>query len=83
MKINNLEQAIDLMKTYILITTDSDKGTFLFTLKNDAILMINDFVNTTISKEDFKELFLNSNLAIYKKIEDNEEIDQEHITYRQ
>lgn len=83
MKINNLEQAIDLMKTYILITADSDKGTFLFTLKDNAILMINDFVNTTISKEDFKELFLNSNLAIYKKIEDNEEINQEHITYRQ
>jgi hypothetical protein len=82
MNIKGSQQAIIVMEKYILMTIQNGK-VLLFTLKDDRILLINDYINSFLTKDDFLLLFKDTEFTIYKCIEENEEINQEHIVYKQ
>ncbi|HKM30013.1 MAG TPA: hypothetical protein VJZ51_04590 [Bacilli bacterium] len=82
MKIKGATQAITVMDKYILVANLNGKA-ILFALKNESILLVNDYINSFLTKEDFIALFNDTVFEIYKRISDNEDIHQEHIIYKQ
>lgn len=82
MKMKGAQQAIQAMEKYIVMTIQNGKA-LLFTLKEDSILLVNDYINTLLTKNDFLSLFEDSEFTIYKSLDEHEEIHQEHIVYKQ
>ncbi|MDD2492979.1 MAG: hypothetical protein RBR48_03555 [Bacilli bacterium] len=82
MKMKGAQQAIQAMEKYIVMTIQNGKA-LLFTLKEDSILLVNDYINTLLTKNDFLSLFEDSEFTIYKSLDEHEEINQEHIVYKQ
>lgn len=82
MKMKGAQQAIKAMEKYIIMTIQNGNA-LLFTLKEDSILLINDYINTILTKNVFLSLFKDSEFTIYRSLDDYEEIHQEHIVYKQ
>ena len=51
MKMKGAQQAIQAMEKYIVMTIQNGKA-LLFTLKEDSILLVNDYINALLTKND-------------------------------
>ncbi len=82
MKIKGAQQALTAMNQYILMTIQNGNA-LLLTLKEDHVLLINDYINSLLTKDDFLSLFQDSEFTIYKSLDNSEEINQDHVVYKQ
>lgn len=81
--INDINEALTLLKEHNLISKPYGGKPIMYSLQENKILVVNNNLKTYISLEQFKEDFKNS-VFYYMDVDTKEnEIIQEHISYRQ
>ncbi len=81
-QINNLNEALELLNTNILIASNYNIKRIFFMKSNNKILVINENIKCYITVQEFINDFLNYKFYLYKNLEDID-IDQEIRLLRQ
>lgn len=81
-QIINLNEALELLNTNILIASNYNIKRMLFIKSNNKILVINENIKYYITIQEFINDFFNYKFYLYKNLEDLD-IDQEIRSLRQ
>ena len=81
-QINNLNEALELLNTNILIASNYNIKRIFFMKSNNKILVINENIKYYITVQEFINDFLNYKFYLYKNLE-GIDIDQEIRLLRQ
>jgi len=74
-------EAIKLLDYYILLVNNKDN--LYISKKDNNIIIFNNNIKLTLTKNDFLEKFIENKFLIYKKLQDEIEIDTEYRKLRQ